>query len=272
MRPILFHLPFGYPLYSYGLMLTTSVLVGRLIALRLAERARIKRALADRCAMWTMIGAVLGARLLFVVTNPGDFRNPMEIFRLADGGVVAYGGFLGGLVAAILFCRANKMPLLVWADCVVPALCLGLAITRIGCFLGGCDFGRPWEGPWAVRFPQWSPAYTQQVKLGQLLPFATESLPVHPTQLYESLAGVALLLLILAIRRQKRSPGYTLAVFAMGYGVLRFLIEIVRDDPGRGSIGALSTSQFIAVVTFVAAGALLFNLGNSAKSLHATAR
>ncbi len=260
MRPILLQLPFGIPLYSYGLMLTASVIAGRLLAIRLAARAGIDTKLADRCATWTLIGAVAGARLLYVVTNVDQFSNPLEIVAWWKGGVVAYGGFLGGLGAAIAFCRFHRISLLAWADCVAPSLCLGLAITRVGCFLAGCDFGREWHGAWAVRFPANSPASLEQARLGQLSSAALESLPVHPTQLYESLAGVALLFFVFAVRRRQRRAGPALAAFAMGYGVLRFLIEIVRADPNRGAIGSWSTSQIIAAATFVAAAVLLYAL------------
>ena len=257
MRPVLLQLPFGIPLYSYGLMLTLSVLGGRWLALRLAERAGIDRQLADRCALVTLAGAVIGARLLFVVTNLDEFANPLEFFAYWKGGVVAYGGFLGGLASAMVYCRIHNISLLTWADCVAPSLCLGLAVTRIGCFLGGCDFGSPWNGSLAVRFPADSQASIEQAQLGLLASAHLESLPVHPTQLYESLAGVVLLVLVLAVRRRKLRAGHVLAAFAMGYAVLRYLIEIVRADPGRGAVGPWSTSQFIAILSFLAALALL---------------
>ena len=260
MRPVLLQLPFGIPLYSYGLMLTVSVLGGRWLALRLAERAGIDRQLADRCALATLAGAVIGARLLFVITNLDEFASPLDVFAYWKGGVVAYGGFLGGLASAIVYCRIHKISLLTWADCVAPSLCLGLAVTRVGCFLGGCDFGSPWNGPLAVRFPADSQASIEQAQLGLLASAHMQSLPVHPTQLYEAVAGVVLLVLVLAVRRRKLLAGHALAAFAMGYAVLRYLIEIVRADPGRGAVGPWSTSQFIAILTFVAALALLVML------------
>jgi len=260
VRPILLQLPFGIPLYSYGLMLTASVIAGRLVAIRLAARAGIDTKLADRCATWTLIGAVAGARLLYVVTNVDQFSNPLEIVAWWKGGVVAYGGFLGGLAAAVAFCRFHRISLLAWADCVAPSLCLGLAITRVGCFLAGCDFGRDWNGAWAVRFPANSPASLEQARLGLLPSAALESLPVHPTQLYESLAGVVLLVLVLAVRRHQRVSGHALAAFGVGYGLLRYAIEIVRADPDRGAVGPWSTSQFIAMTTVAAASALVYLL------------
>jgi len=260
VRPILFYFVFHLPVYSYGLMLTVSVLLGRWLAIRLAERAGIEWSLADRCATWTFVGAIVGSRLLYVATNPDQFDHVLDILAWWKGGVVAYGGFLGGLAAAMLFCRLHAIRLLTWADGVAPSLCVGLALTRIGCFLGGCDFGRVWDGPWAVRFPAGSPAFVEHRLLGLLPAGAATSLPVHPTQLYESLAGLLLLCVVLAVRRRQRASGYALVAFAVGYGVLRYLIEIVRADPDRGVIGPWSTSQFIAIVTVVAALALLYGL------------
>jgi phosphatidylglycerol---prolipoprotein diacylglyceryl transferase len=259
MRPILFHL-FGLPIHAYGLMLTLSVIVGRLIAMRLAERVGIPRKFADHCATWTLVGAIVGCRLLYVATNLDQFSNPLEVFAVWKGGVVAYGGFIGGLAAAILYCRSHRISLLAWADCVAPSLCIGLGLTRIGCFLGGCDFGRVSDAPWAMRFPVGSPAFLEHRQLGLLPAGAPASLPVHPTQLYESLAGIALLFVVWAVHRRQRVPGYALAAFAVGYGVLRYFIEIVRADPRRGAIGPWSTSQFIAILTIVAAAALLYGL------------
>jgi phosphatidylglycerol:prolipoprotein diacylglycerol transferase len=259
MRPILFHL-FGLPIYAYGLMLTVSVIVGRLLAIRLAERVGITREQADHCATWTLVGAIVGCRLLYVATNLDQFSNPLEVFAAWKGGVVAYGGVVGGLAAAILYCRVQNISLLAWADCVAPSLCIGLGLTRIGCFLGGCDFGQVSDRPWAVRFPVGSPAFEEHRLLGLLPPGAAASLPVHPTQLYESLAGIVLLFVVWAVHRRQRVSGHALAAFAVGYGVLRYLIEIVRADPRRGAIGPWSTSQLIAILTIVAAAALLYGL------------
>jgi len=270
MRPILFYLPFGLPLYAYGAMLTLSVIAGRMLAVRLAARAGIDPRLADRCSLWTFVGALVGARLLYVVTNLDQFDSVIDVVRWWKGGVVAYGGFLGGLAGSIVFCRIHRVRLLVWADCAIPSVCLGLIVTRVGCFLAGCDFGRPWDGPWAVRFPAGSPAVVEQTLLGLLPRGALQSLPVHPTQLYESLAGVVLLAGVMAVRRRQARPGQALAVFALGYAVLRYVIEMVRADPNRGSLGPLSTSQVIALVTFLSASAFLYLRGRQADGARST--
>lgn len=257
MRPILLTLPFGLPLYAYGVMLLVSVLVGRLLALQIAERARMDPRVIDRCCLWTLVSAVVGSRVLFVITNLDQFESVLDVFKWWRGGVVAYGGFLGGFAGAFVFCRIHGLRLLAWADCAAPSLCVGLAITRVGCFLAGCDFGQPWNGPWAVQFPAGSPAFVEQQMAGLLRAGAMQSLAVHPTQIYESLSGLALLVLVAAVYRRRTTEGQTFGALVVGYAVLRFSIEIVRADALRGFVGPFSTSQVIAIVTGVAGAALL---------------
>ncbi len=260
MHPILFELPFGVPVYGYGLMLCLSVVAGRLLALHLAEKDGLDAALMNRATIWALGGAVLGARLLFIVTNLDQISGPVDVIAFWKGGVVAYGGFLGGFVGTVAFCRIHRVELLRWVDCVAPALCLGLIVTRIGCLLAGCDFGQPWTGAWAIEFPAGSIAFKQQVAQGLLAPDAPHSLGVHPTQIYESLAGLALLVAVAAARRHRQFAGQAFMVFVAGYAVLRSGIEVFRGDFGRGAVGPLSTSQVIGVLTFAAAVAVTYVL------------
>jgi phosphatidylglycerol:prolipoprotein diacylglycerol transferase len=261
MHPILFDLPFaGASVYAYGTALYLSLVAGWMLTLRLAERDGLARRLTRACFFTTALAALAGARLLFVVTNLDLFDDVAGVFDVSTGGLVAYGGFLGGLCGSMLFCRLARVPLLVWADCAAPSLCTGLAITRVGCLLAGCDFGAPWDGAWAVRFPRGSPAFEQQVTEGLLSAGALTSLPVHPTQVYESLAGLGLLALVLRVRHVRRAPGEALAAFGAGYAVLRYGIEILRADAQRGAAGPFSTSQIIALVTGAAALILLARL------------
>src|SRR5262245_15661033 len=263
MRPILVHLPWGLPLYAYGTMLCLSVIVGRLLAMRLATPVGMHPAVADRCIVWTLVGALIGARLLYVVTNLDQFDDVLDVFKWWKGGLVAYGGFLGGFVGTWLFARRQRIDVLAWTDAVAPSLCIGLLLTRIGCFLAGCDFGQPWNGPWAVRFPTRSLASQQQAAQGLIPSASMPSLPVHPTQLYESAAGLTLLLGVLAVRHRLTVHGQAFFAFVLGYSILRYVIEIFRADLDRGSVGPLSASQFIAVVTFLAAAIFLWLRGRS---------
>ena len=260
MRPVLFRIPLGFvslPLYSYGLMLASSLIVGWYLTLALCERDGMDRQTMGRCYMWTAGSALAGARLLYVFTNLDRFDNFIDVFKVWQGGLVAYGGFLGGFVGAAVFCRIMKVRLLAWADCAVPSLCTGLVITRLGCLMYGCDFGKPFDGRWSLVFPAGSPAFNQQRVEGLLPADALHSLPVHPTQLYESLNGLILLGLVFLVRRYRKFSGEMFVAFTMGYAILRYYVEILRADEQRGNIGPLSTSQFIGVATFFAGAALL---------------
>jgi phosphatidylglycerol:prolipoprotein diacylglycerol transferase len=247
------------------------VVLGRLLAVRLAERDGLDPGLMHRCYVWSLVAALAGARLLYVVTNLGQFDGVLDVFAWWKGGAAAYGGFLGGFLGTLVFCRIHRVSVLAWADCAVPALGLGLLLTRVGCFLGGCDFGQPWDGAWAVRFPAGSPAWEQHVLQGLLAPDAPRSLAVHPTQLYESLAGLVLLALAMAVRRVRRSPGQAFASVVAAYAVVRYVIETLRADADRGTVGSLSTSQFIAVATLISAAALAYALQRGRDGLPAGA-
>src|SRR5262249_30641312 len=117
--------------------------------------------------------------------------------------------------------------------------------------------GKPWNGRWAIHFPAGSPAFNQQRVEGLLGPDATQSLAVHPTQIYESLNGLVLFGLLMLVRRYRKFSGEMMVAFWMGYAVLRYYVEILRADEQRGSVGPLSTSQFIGVTTFAAGLVLL---------------
>jgi phosphatidylglycerol:prolipoprotein diacylglycerol transferase len=252
MRPVLFYIPVVHlPIFSYGVMLGLSLIVGWYIVLGLCERDGMDREEMGRLYVATAIGSVTGSRVLYVLTNLDSFRdNVLNVFALWSGGLVAYGGFIGGLLTGIVYCRAKGIRLLAWADCVVPSLGTGLACTRIGCLLAGCDFGKPAEHlRWAVTFPQSSPAWTEQLQQHLIDKVALRSLPVHPTQIYEALIGLALFGLVMLVRRYRTFSGQMFIAFSVGYGILRYLVEELRADDQRGEIGPFSTSQFIGIVS-----------------------
>jgi phosphatidylglycerol:prolipoprotein diacylglycerol transferase len=138
---------------------------------------------------------------------------------------------------------------------------LGTAITRIGCLLFGCDYGRRSDSlAWAIRFPVDSPAWKDHVNNLHLPRTALESYPVHPTQLYELLAGLFLFGLLMFLRKVRKFSGQVFLGWVIGYGILRPIIEIYRDDDQRGTVGPLSTSQFIGIVSVVLGVVLLVAL------------
>jgi phosphatidylglycerol:prolipoprotein diacylglycerol transferase len=238
-------------------MLGSSLIAGWYLALKLAADEGLPREQIASCYMWTAMTAVVSARLLYVVTNWGDFENNLvDIVKVQKGGLVAYGGFLGGFIGSWVYCARHKISILKWADNAVPSISLGLAVTRIGCFLYGCDFGARTSLPWAVRFPgpsrfakYGSPAFEHHVRHYDLPATATASFPVHPTQLYETLLGLCLVGACLLVRKHRKTNGAAFLTFIWGYGIVRFLLEFIRDDEQRGALGDWSTSQIIALVT-----------------------
>ncbi|HET6280720.1 MAG TPA: prolipoprotein diacylglyceryl transferase [Polyangia bacterium] len=255
------------PIYAYGVMLGTSLIVGWFLAMRFAKQDGVRTEDAGALYMWSAVWSIIGARLLYVFTNLSDFERLTEVFMVNRGGLVAYGGMIGGFLASWYGCRKRKVPLLQWADMAAPSVVLGTAITRVGCLLFGCDFGGRSDLPWAITFPgpspmspNGSPAWQHHVQDFGLPRDALQSYPVHPTQIYESLVGLFLFGVLMLLRRRRTFSGQVFLGWVLGYGSLRPLIELVRDDGQRGSVGPLSTSQFIGIVTVGLGLALLVYL------------
>jgi phosphatidylglycerol:prolipoprotein diacylglycerol transferase len=242
-------------IYAYGGLLLSAILSGVGVALLLAGREGIDRGRLAMALVWVALAALAGARILGVVTDPEAFSDglPLSIFDSRIRGVVAYGGFLGGIAALWAAARVNHWETGRLMDLSAVAAALGLGIARIGCFLSGCCFGCPTELPWGVQFPQASPAYIEQLRRGLLPTGAQASLAVHPVQLYASAFGIALCIVLFKLYRRRPRAGQVAAAFFCLYALFRFLVEFLRCDTVRGVYAGLSTSQYIALSTAAAA-------------------
>jgi phosphatidylglycerol:prolipoprotein diacylglycerol transferase len=272
MHPILFEIPTPWgpqPIFSYGVMLGTSMIAAWYIVMWLGERDGMDKDVLANGFIVAAVSAIVGARLLYIATNPNEFTSVVQWLNLRAGGLVAYGGFLGGFFGSLVYFRSKGISLLRFADVTAPTLALGLGLTRVGCYLYGCDFGARLgdDAPgWLVSlgtFPRWdnhegSPAWSYHVTEYELPSSAAHSYPVHPTQIYESLAGLLLCTLTIVVWRRREFYGQVLLVLAMGYGLWRFLIEYVRDDPERGFLFGFSTSQLISLAIVPIAGFFYF--------------
>ncbi len=168
------------------------------------------------------------------------------------GGLTYYGGLIGATGYAVYFLRREGFPFLKAADMAGFAVALGLAWGRLGCFLAGCCFGVEYHGPLAAYFPAWSPASEAQFKSHRIHSEAFAALPVHATQLYESLGCLVIAALAYAVvNPRKRYDGQVFLFFLGAYSVLRALIEVWRDDD-RGGLLGLSTSQLISGLIVIA--------------------
>ncbi len=253
----------GWLVPGYAAMLAIGALLGSVVVVEAAARAGYARRRSLEVLMVAYVGGLLGAACVPL--------GQAIAHALADGrfvarsGLAAYGGLLGGTLASMAILRRLRLPVLPFLDAGAPALGLGYFFARLGCFLAGCDYGRPTASAFGVRFPQGSAAWVDHVERGLVPPDARASLPVHPTQLYLAFLGLAL---FVAISRLRAPPspvppvsapardGARISAFFAAYAVGRFALESLRGDASRGAIGPLSTSQAIAVVTLALLGAL----------------
>jgi phosphatidylglycerol---prolipoprotein diacylglyceryl transferase len=155
MRPELISIPFiNFSMPSYGLMMVLGFMSAILLARYNARKLGQDPEHITNFAVYAMVAGVLGARVFHVIHYWDNYRdNPSEVFAIWNGGLEFLGGFIGALAIMIIYFRRKKLPVLKFLDALAPALMLGLAFGRVGCFMNGCCFGAPTELPWAVRFP-----------------------------------------------------------------------------------------------------------------------
>jgi phosphatidylglycerol:prolipoprotein diacylglycerol transferase len=181
-----------------------------------------------------------------------------RVLALWEGGLVFYGGFIAAALAGAVYMRRHRLPFFAYADTLIPSLAFGHFLGRLGCFAAGCCWGRVAGGswPWLVSFPPGSLAYEAFAGAPDahehLLPGGAGTLPLHPTQLYESFGELGLFLaLAFVIRPRKRFDGQVLASWLLGYAVLRGTIEAFRGDVARGVVAGLGVGAWTSVAIFV---------------------
>ncbi len=218
MRPILFRIgEIGLP--AYGFMLVISFLVAIILVKRYAKKFNVPASIIENLAFYVMLGVIAGGRILYVIFHWPQYENDlMGIFRIWEGGMMFFGGFLGGVAASLIYLKKEKIPILLVADIIAPAIALGEFFTRIGCFLNGCCFGMPSDLPWAVKFPEDCVAGGSPVA----------DFTLHPTQIYDSLFGLALFLFLSKSLYKPHKQGQIFAFYLIFSGVFRFGIDFIR--------------------------------------------
>ncbi len=251
MFPKLFTIPsfdlFGrtlgpFSLHMYGVLLVAALLAALWLAGRLARREGLDGQKVQDLGIASIIAGLVGAKLLLVIVDFDQYRaSPRALLDVLQSGGVFYGGLLGALPVAWWYIKKHGLPLLPTLDVMAPAVALGQAIGRLGCFAAGCCFGSPSTAPWSVIFHNEDAHALVGVPLG---------VPLHPSQLYESLGAAILLAILLAVLKKRKFPGQVAALYLILYAILRFGLEFFRGDVARGTVfgGVLSTSQFIALL------------------------
>ena len=239
MYPELFSLG-PVTIYSYGVLLAASYLLGLWLAMRRAKQWGLDAHRVLDLGIYIIIAALIGAKLLLLVVDFDQFNNsPADLLTLARSGGVFYGGLILAVVVAFWYIARHRLPFWTTCDVFAPGIALGHVTGRLGCLAAGCCYGTPTDVPWAITFTNPLAAANVGTPLG---------IPLHPTQIYE--AGAELLirgLLLTTERRGRTFAGRTFWAYMFLYAVSRFIVEIYRGDP-RGEMFGFSTSQVISLV------------------------
>lgn len=279
MHPVLFNVPFiNQPVHTYGVL----IVIGFLLALEVAKWQAQKLGLYKQDVLdfgfWALLGGLIGARAIFIAVNWKDYlvNNPWvtvpslgikipSVLAFWQGGLVYWGGFLGGLVACLFFTRARKLPKLQFFDIMVVGVPLAQAFGRLGCITAGCCYGKllSSETSFGIQFPPDSAAFSTLIHevspdMRAYMVEHAHTWPLFPSQLLESFGALVIFAILVWLSTRKQFHGQILLAYAVLYSVMRSCIEIFRGDSERGYVfeGLLSTSQFISIcVVVIAIGA-----------------
>jgi phosphatidylglycerol---prolipoprotein diacylglyceryl transferase len=247
-------------IHSYGLLLAIAFIAGIWLASSLARKEGLNPDSIWNMGLIIIFSALVGAKILLFLSDFSYYsQNPKEIFSLATlrSTGVYYGGLLLALAASAIYLRKSNLPAWKVADLCAPGLALGQAIGRLGCLSAGCCFGKPTSVPWGITF-------TSRYAFDNVgVPLNTR---LHPTQIYESVASLALFGYLMWRLSRKHFTGQVILEFIVLYAGLRFVIEFFRDDD-RGFVanGLLSTSQFIGILTILGAAVAYYYLNRHKK-------
>ncbi len=244
MRPELFEIG-PVTVHSYGFFLALAFIVGMLVSFWYLRRQFLDAFVVFELVLAAAVGGIIGARIFYVVGHWGEFTSKWwEIFKFWNvEGLVFYGGFIVGVLAAAAVVRVRGLSAAVVLDSGGLAVPAALAVARVGCYLNGCCFGRSSQLPWAVTFPE-----KTQLSMGM------PPNPLHPTQIYEIILDLAILLALLALYKRFRYRGEIMISFVMSYAFVRFILEFLRYHSKPSSNLFF---QLVSVAAFVLAGLLL---------------
>jgi phosphatidylglycerol---prolipoprotein diacylglyceryl transferase len=243
---------------GYGLMLMVAFLMGGWLIARQLRESQLREDYAADIVAAAVIGGIIGAKLWYVALT----RDPGALF--SRGGLVWYGGFVGGAIAVMLNGWRLRVPLRWTMQLAAPALAAAYGLGRVGCFLVNDDYGRPTNLPWGVKFPQGLPPSTAgnlHQLFGVPIPAGIDSstvMAVHPTQLYEVAAMLIVYAILWSLRRRGHPVGWLFGLYLILAGLERFLVEIVRAKDDR-FLGPFTLAQLTSVV-LIAVGILLVAL------------
>ena len=242
-------------IHTYGILLAAAFIAGIWITSRNAKREGINPDSIWNLGLLIIFSALVGAKILLLFSDYQYYsQNLREIFSLSTlrSAGVYYGGLMLALGSAVFYVLKKRLPARKMADLAAPGIALGQSIARLGCLSAGCCYGKPTHMPWGITFTSQYAYENVGVPL---------NIPLHPTQIYDSAAAFCLFLFLMWRLARKHIDGQIVLEFLALYALARFAIEFYRDDD-RGFVlyGLLSTSQFIAILTFLGSVVLYYFL------------
>jgi phosphatidylglycerol:prolipoprotein diacylglycerol transferase len=240
MHPVFFSL-WKFTIFSYGFFVALAFIVS---ILYLHSIVKLKKQIISQdelCSLilYMVVFGIIGSRFFFVIINLHEFLlYPLNIFKLWQGGLVYYGGFISVILFLVIYAKNKNLQVFKLADLFAPALALGHAIGRIGCYFSGCCYGKESSLPWAVVFNDTNSAAVIGVHL-------------HPTQIYEALGNFLLFIFLNFYCKKINKTGLIFAAYLILYSVLRFTVEVFRGDYRGIQCFGLSISQIISMCLFI---------------------
>ena len=246
MHPVILQIG-PFTIYSFGLMVALGLLAAAYVTSLEFRRIGLDADLVPGLTFWAAVGGIGGARLFLIFEEPDKFlADPLAVL-FSGAGFVWYGGFFGGLAAALAFIRRHNLPILRVLDCVAPALPLGHAIGRIGCHLAGDgDWGTVTTLPWGVAY--------QKAIIGWPHP---AGVVVHPTPIYEAIAYTLIFAFLWARRTRSDGDGTQLWLYLVLAGIARFAVEFVRIN--RPWVLGLTLAQWTSLLLILVGTIFLLN-------------
>ena len=231
---------------SYGFMLMVAFMVNYYLLTKELKRLGKDPEMAGDAVFWAAIGGIVGSKIYYMAENFRAFSADPLGMIFSGSGLVFFGGLAGGMLAVTFYIKKKNEPWLAWADMVSPLLILGYAIGRIGCFLVGDDYGVVTDLPWGMTFPKGAPPTL---------------VPVHPTQVYETVMGIGIFAILWKLRTVPWPHGRRFALYLMLAGTERLLIEFIRTN--NEYLLGLSGAQIISICMFIIGITLINKLGKA---------
>jgi phosphatidylglycerol---prolipoprotein diacylglyceryl transferase len=224
-------------LHTYGLLIAIGFIVGLFVAIRMGRRYSIDSQNIMDMGFLLIISGVIGARITYVLMNFSDYRaNPLDMIKLWQGGLVFSGGLVAAIIVSFFYMRHYKLKILQISDIWAPAIAIGQAIGRVGCFMAGCCYGKQTNGFCSVVF-------TNPKSIAPL------NVPLHPTQLYDCASNLIIFVILIILSAKKKFDGQVFLWFLILHSTARLVIERFRGDDRGIFLGTNWTvTQFIAIL------------------------